>query len=90
MAKILGLDESKLDKKEEGKVKEVTLDNITKEDIIVMAKTIQQYEELIKAQKGYIIQLQTQLSQRSQQLARAHIDRNDVSRFVEIQSDLEL
>ena len=90
MAKILGLDESKLNQKKEGTVKEVTLDNITNEDIILMAKTIKQYEELIKAQKGYIIQLQTQLSQRSKQLARAHIEKNDVSRFVEVQTDVEL
>ena len=43
------------------KVKEVTLDNIEKEDILQMAKYIQQLEQLTKDQRGYIIQLQQQL-----------------------------
>lgn len=43
------------------KVKEVTLDNIEKEDILQMAKYIQQLEQLTKDQRGYILQLQQQL-----------------------------
>ena len=54
MAKILG--------KEEPKMKEVTLDNIEKEDILAMANYIQQLEQRNKDQYGYILQLQTQLT----------------------------
>jgi hypothetical protein len=52
MAKIIGKQE----------MKEVTLDNIEKEDILAMANYIQQLEQVNKDQGGYIIQLQTQLT----------------------------
>jgi hypothetical protein len=51
--------------------KVITLENITQEDIIEMAKTIQQMEQLINEQRGYIIQLQTMIQQRNSQLKQA-------------------
>lgn len=76
-------------------MKEVTLDNITKEDIIVMAKTIQQYEQLVKDQQGYILQLQTQLRQRTGQLANAKskivpLSNQGFTNFLEVEGKLDL
>lgn len=71
-------------------MKEVTLDNITKEDIIVMAKTIQQYEQLVKEQQGYIIQLQTQLKQRGYQLKQTKAELGSIGNFIEVESKLDL
>ena len=53
-------------------MKEVTLDNITKEDIIAMAQYIQQMEQLNKDQRGYILQLQQQLTNAGKKLSEFH------------------
>ena len=81
-------------------MKEITLDNITKEDIIAMAQYIQQMEQLNKDQKGYILQLQKQLSNAGKRLSEFHkmynvkppivVNPNDVNSFVEIEGKLEL
>lgn len=77
-------------------MKEVTLDNITKEDIIAMAQYIQQLEQLNKDQKGYILQLQKQLSNAGKRLSEFHklyktnTNPNNIETFVEIEGKLEL
>ncbi len=53
------------------KSKEVTLDTIEKEDILEMAKYIQQLEQLTKDQRGYIIQLQQQLTNVGKRIQQA-------------------
>lgn len=101
MAKILGLDESKLkenqqkfSEKQQGNVKEVTLDNITNEDIIAMANYIQQLEQLNKDQRGYILQLQQQLTNAGKKLSEFHQmyrqQQGNVTTFVEVESKLDL
>ena len=50
-------------------MKEVTLDNITKEEIVEMAQYIQQLEQLSKDQRGYILQLQQQLTNVGKKMA---------------------
>lgn len=80
MAKILGKQE----------MKEVTLDNIQKEDIIAMANYIQQLEQVNKDQGGYIIQLQTQLTnlgKRFKQLQQTQ-GSDSVTTFVEVENEL--
>ncbi len=49
---------------------EITLDTITKDEIIQMAKYIQELEQINKDQKGYILQLQKQLSNAGKRLAQ--------------------
>lgn len=51
---------------------EIKLDTITKEEIIEMAKYIQQLEQLSKDQRGYILQLQQQLSNAGKKLSEFH------------------
>jgi len=53
------------------KAKEVTLDTIEKEDILEMAKYIQQLEQLTKDQRGYILQLQQQLTNVGKRIQQA-------------------
>ena len=80
MAKILGKQE----------MKEVTLDNIQKEDIIAMANYIQQLEQVNKDQGGYILQLQTQLTnlgKRFKQLQQTQ-GSDSVTTFVEVETEL--
>ena len=50
-------------------MKEITLDNITKEQIVEMAQYIQQLEQLSKDQRGYILQLQQQLTNVGKKMA---------------------
>lgn len=49
---------------------EITLDTITKDEIIQMAKYIQELEQMSKDQRGYILQLQKQLSNAGKRLAQ--------------------
>jgi hypothetical protein len=74
------------------KEREITLDNITKEEILLMAKTIQKYEQLIKDQRGYIIQLQTQLNQRRREVAglKQTMVNEDITTFEVQDGKLEL
>ena len=77
------------------KTKEVTLDTITKEDIIEMAKYIQQLEQLNKDQAGYILQLQQQLTNAGKNLKKFHEmyrEKNggNISTFIEVEGKLEL
>ena len=51
---------------------EIKLDTITKEEIIEMAKYIQQLEQLSKDQRGYIFQLQQQLTNAGKKLSEFH------------------
>ena len=76
--------------KVQGQTREVTLDNITKEDILAMAQTIQQYEQLIKAQKGYIIQLETQLGQRNKQVRDLKSQQDTITNFIEVEANLDI
>ena len=52
--------------------KEITIDTITKEEIVEMAQYIQQLEQLSKDQRGYILQLQQQLTNAGKKLAEFH------------------
>ena len=76
------------------KVKEVTLDNIEKEDILAMAQYIQQLEQLNKDQRGYILQLQQQLQNAGKKLSEFHQmyqqQNNNITTFVSVDSKLEL
>ena len=84
MAKILG--------KQEPKMKEVTLDNIEKEDILAMAQYIQELEQMNKDQGGYIIQLQQQLTnfgKRFKEMQQAR-GSDSITTFVEVNGELEL
>ena len=76
------------------KVKEVTLDNIEKEDILAMAQYIQQLEQLNKDQRGYILQLQQQLQNSGKKLSEFHQmyqqQNNNITTFVSVDSKLEL
>jgi len=74
------------------KEREITLDNITKEEILLMAQTIQKYEQLIKDQRGYIIQLQTQLNQRRREVAglKQTMVNEDITTFEVQDGTLEL
>lgn len=53
------------------KTKEVTLDNIEKEDILQMARYIQELEQMNKDQAGYILQLQQQLTNLGKRISDA-------------------
>ena len=74
--------------------KEVTLDNIEKEDIIAMAEYIQQLEQLNKDQRGYILQLQQQLTNAGKKLSEFHQRYRDeqgiVTNYVEVNAKLDL
>ena len=80
----------------QNKPKEVTLDNIEKEDIIAMAEYIQQLEQLNKDQRGYILQLQQQLTNAGKklsefhQLFKQHNPNSTITTFVEVESKLDL
>lgn len=82
MAKILGKQE----------MKEVTLDNIEKEDIIAMANYIQQLEQVNKDQGGYILQLQQQLTNLGKRFKEIQQSRGSdtIATFVEVKGDLEV
>ena len=70
-----------------------TADDITREEIIQLAQWAQQLEQLVKDQKGYIIQLQTQLQQRNHQLQQTQAalhQSNNVETFIEVEGKLEL
>ena len=69
---------------------QLTLDTISKEEIIHMAKYIQQLEQLTKDQKGYIIQLQAQLIQRGKQLTNAKQQIPALTNFITVESKIEL
>ena len=75
-------------------MKEVTLDNIEKEDILAMAEYIQQLEQLNKDQRGYILQLQQQLTNAGKKLSEFHQmyqqQQNNVTTFVEVTGKLDL
>jgi flagellar biosynthesis chaperone FliJ len=68
----------------------ITLETISKEEIIQMAQYIQQLEQLTKDQKGYIIQLQAQLMQRGKQLANAKQQIPTLTNFIEVEAKIEL
>ncbi len=78
--------------------KKITLDNIQNEDIIQMAKYIQNLEQMNKDQYGYILQLQTQLKNARKKLKELHQydfqQENDTYTVVtllgEIEEDLKL
>lgn len=71
---------------------EITLDNISKEEIIQMAKYIQQLEQITSDQKGYIIQLQAQLMQRGKQLNQMRRVQAEpaINQFINVEAKLEL
>ena len=71
--------------------KEVTLDTIEKEDILQMAKYIQQLEQLTKDQRGYILQLQQQLQNvgKRMQQAKRHSESNTET-FIVQEAKLDL
>lgn len=74
-------------------IKEVTLDNIQKEDILAMAEYIQQLEQLNKDQRGYILQLQQQLTNAGKKLSEFHKmaqQQNKITTIVEVDSKLDL
>jgi hypothetical protein len=73
-------------------MKELTLENITNEDIVEMAKYILQLEQITKDQKGYIIQLETMIQQRNSQLKKANeqIWGVPTTPFIEVEGKLEL
>lgn len=77
------------------KTKEVTLDNIEKEDILAMAQYIQQLEQLNKDQAGYILQLQQQLSNAGKKLQQFHQmyqqqNGTTITTFTEVEGKLDL
>lgn len=69
---------------------QLTLDTISKEEIIHMAKYIQQLEQLTKDQKGYIIQLQAQLIQRGKQLTNAKQQIPALTNFITVEGKIEI
>ncbi len=75
-------------KKEEAK--EVTLDTIEKEDILQMARYIQQLEQLTKDQRGYIIQLQTQLTNIGKKIRDGQKQQGNIHTFVTQEGGLDL
>jgi len=75
-------------KKEEAK--EVTLDTIEKEDILQMARYIQQLEQLTKDQRGYIIQLQTQLTNIGKKIRDGQKQQSNIQTFVTQEGGLDL
>lgn len=75
-------------KKEEPK--EVTLDTIEKEDILQMARYIQQLEQLTKDQRGYIIQLQTQLTNIGKKIRDGQKQQGNIQTFVTQEGGLDL
>lgn len=68
----------------------ITLDNITKEQIVEMAKYIQQLEQIVKDQKGYIIQLQTMIQQRNSQLKQTQPPSIGVQQFINVEGKLDI
>ena len=71
--------------------KEVTLDNIEKEDILQMARYIQQLEQLSKDQRGYIIQLQQQLQNVGKRMQQArHQAESNTETFIVQEAKLDL
>jgi aminoglycoside phosphotransferase family enzyme len=60
--------------------KEITIDTITKEEIVEMAQYIQQLEQLSKDQRGYILQLQQQLTNAGKKLAEFHKQASNIVR----------
>ena len=76
-------------------MKEVTLENITNEDILAMAQYIQQLEQLNKDQGGYILQLQQQLTNAGRKLKEFHElykqqNGGTITTFVEVEANLDL
>jgi hypothetical protein len=76
-------------------MKEVTLDNIEKEDILAMAEYIQQLEQLNKDQRGYILQLQQQLTNAGKKLQQFHQmykqdNGSTITTFMEVDAKLDL
>ena len=59
-----------------------------------MARYIQELEQLNKDQRGYILQLQQQLTNAGKKLSEFHRmyqeQTNNISTFVEVKGDLEL
>ncbi len=70
--------------------KEVTLDTIEKEDILQMARYIQQLEQLTKDQRGYIIQLQTQLTNIGKKIRDGQKQQGNTTTFVVQEGGLDL
>lgn len=70
--------------------KEVTLDTIEKEDILQMARYIQQLEQLTKDQRGYIIQLQTQLTNIGKKIRDGQKQQSNIQTFVTQEGGLDL
>lgn len=83
MAKILGqspqVEERKIDP-----------NNVSKEDVLAMAQYIQTLEQMLKDQKGYIIQLETMIQQRNSQLRQQQQINNDINNAVEVKATLDL
>ena len=71
-------------------MKEVTLDNIEQKDIIAMAEYIQQLEQLSKDQRGYILQLQKQLSNAGKKLSQFHQQQHSNNSTIVETATLEL
>ena len=71
-------------------MKEVTIENISKEEIVEMAKYIQQLEQLSKDQRGYILQLQKQLSNAGKKLAQFHQQQHSNNSTIVETATLEL
>jgi flagellar biosynthesis chaperone FliJ len=69
---------------------EIKLDTITKEEIIEMAKYIQQLEQLSKDQRGYILQLQQQLSNAGKKLSEFHQRASHTTQPIVTSATLEL
>ena len=70
--------------------KEITIDTITKEEIVEMAQYIQQLEQLSKDQRGYILQLQQQLTNAGKKLAEFHQRASHTKQTVVETATLEL
>ena len=71
-------------------MKEVTIDNISKEEIVEMAQYIQQLEQLSKDQRGYILQLQQQLSNAGKKLSEFHQRASHTTQPIVTAATLEL
>ena len=70
--------------------KEITIDTITKEEIVEMAQYIQQLEQLSKDKRGYILQLQQQLTNAGKKLAEFHQRASHTKQTVVETATLEL
>ena len=74
-------------------MEQITLENITKDQIVEMAKYIQQLETSLKEHKGYIMQLETMIQQRNSQLKKANELQPSIgvyTRFEEVKSNIDL